>query len=57
MNPPQDFADSNTARDITRSLYPNAQKITMVEHSYDNIVALVDMNYAVAPPLVQKLNA
>ncbi len=50
MNPPQDFADSNTARDITRSLYPNAQKITMVEHSYDNIVALVDMNYAVRFP-------
>lgn len=50
MNLPQNFADVDSARAITHSLYPNAQKITMIEHSADNIVALVDASYAVRFP-------
>jgi aminoglycoside phosphotransferase (APT) family kinase protein len=50
MNPSQDFADNNTARDIAYNLYPNSQEITIVEHSYDNIVALIDTNYAIRFP-------
>jgi aminoglycoside phosphotransferase (APT) family kinase protein len=42
MNLPQNFADVDKAREIALSLYPNAQGITMIEHSADNIVALVD---------------
>jgi len=50
MNLPQNFADIHTAREATQSLYPNAQNITMIEHGYDNIVALVDASYAVRFP-------
>lgn len=50
MNLPQNFADVDTARKITHSLYPDAQNITMIEHSADNIVALVDASWAVRFP-------
>jgi len=50
MKLPQSFADVDTAREITRGLYPNAENINMIEHSYDNIVALVDNQYAVRFP-------
>jgi aminoglycoside phosphotransferase (APT) family kinase protein len=50
MNLPQNYADVETARKATRSLYPEADDITMIEHSYDNIVALVDKRYAVRFP-------
>lgn len=50
MNLPQDFADVDIAREVTRSLYPHAENITMIEHSYDNTVALVDDQYAVRFP-------
>ncbi len=50
MNLPKNFADVDTAREFTRSLYPHTKKITMIEHSYDNIVALVDDRYAVRFP-------
>lgn len=49
MNSPQNFADVDTARKIVDSLYPKTQ-ITMIEHSADNIVALVDTSYAVRFP-------
>ncbi len=50
MHPTQNFADVDTARKIAQSLYPNAEHITMIEHSHDNIVALVDDTYAVRFP-------
>jgi len=50
MNLPQNFADVDTAREIAYSLYPDAQNITMIGHSHDNIVALVDTRYAVRFP-------
>jgi aminoglycoside phosphotransferase (APT) family kinase protein len=49
MDLPQDFADVNTAREIAHSLYPT-QDITMVEHGYDNLVALVGDDFAVRFP-------
>jgi aminoglycoside phosphotransferase (APT) family kinase protein len=50
MNMPQNYADTDTARAIAHKLYPNAQKITMIEHSHDNIVALIDTRFAVRFP-------
>lgn len=50
MNPEQNFTAVDTAREIAQSLYPDAQNITMIEHSHDNIVALVDSNYALRFP-------
>ncbi len=50
MNLPQNFADVDTAREFARGLYPHAEKITMIEHSYDNIVALVDDHYVARFP-------
>lgn len=50
MKSTQDFADVDVAREITQNLYPNAKNITMIEHSYDNVVALVDDKYAVRFP-------
>ena len=50
MNPTQIFADVATAHEIAHNLYPNAQSITMIEHSHENIVALVDSNCAVRFP-------
>jgi aminoglycoside phosphotransferase (APT) family kinase protein len=50
MNMPQKYADTDMARSIAYELYPDAQKITMIEHSYDNIVALVDTHYAIRFP-------
>jgi len=50
MNPTQNFADVDTAQKVAHKLYPNAQKITLIEHSADNIVALVDASYAVRFP-------
>lgn len=44
------FADSDTARKLAHRLYPNALNITMIEHSHDNIVALVDSHYAIHFP-------
>jgi hypothetical protein len=50
MNLPKNFADVDAAREFTLSLYPDAENITMIEHSYDNIVALVDESFAVRFP-------
>jgi aminoglycoside 2''-phosphotransferase len=50
MNLPQTFADIKAAQDFTHSLYPDAKNITMVKHSHDNIVALVDNDFAVRFP-------
>ena len=50
MKLPHEFANANTARELTRSLCPDAKNITLVEHSYDNIVALVNDRYAVRFP-------
>lgn len=50
MQSGQAYADADTAKRIAHELYPNAQSITMVEHSYDNIVALVDSAYAIRFP-------
>lgn len=49
MNLPQKFADVKAAREIARDLYPN-ENIHMIEHSADNIVALVGTRYAVRFP-------
>ncbi len=46
----QSFVDADAAREISHSLYPNASNITLIEHSHDNIVALVDTSYAVRFP-------
>jgi aminoglycoside phosphotransferase (APT) family kinase protein len=50
MNLPKNFADIDTARKIAHDLYPDASNITMIEHSHDNIVALVGTDYAVRFP-------
>ena len=50
MQSGQAYADADTAKRIAHELYPNAQSITMIEHSYDNIVALVDNTYAIRFP-------
>jgi len=50
MNVPQKYADTDMARSISYKLYPDAQKITMIEHSHDNIVALIDSDHAVRFP-------
>jgi aminoglycoside 2''-phosphotransferase len=50
MNIPQSFADVSMAREIAHNLYPDARNITMIEHSHDNIVALIDDTYAVRFP-------
>jgi aminoglycoside phosphotransferase (APT) family kinase protein len=50
MNLPQDFANVDTAREIAHNLYPDTKNITMIEHSADNIVALIDTDYAVRFP-------
>lgn len=50
MDLPQNFADVDTARKIACDLYPNAQGITLVGHSHDNIVVLVDSSHAVRFP-------
>lgn len=38
------FADVDTARQIIKQLYPEAQDIEFIEHGYDNLVGLVDKN-------------
>ncbi len=49
MNLPQKFADVKAAREIAHDLYPN-ESIHMIEHSADNIVALIGTSYAVRFP-------
>lgn len=49
--------DVKTAQQIVHELYPSAESITMVEHGYDNIVALVDYMYAVRFPRDQNAYA
>lgn len=44
------FADRSLAERVARDLYPDAERITFVEHSYDNLVALVDQTYALRFP-------
>jgi hypothetical protein len=44
------FADAELARKTARELYPDAQHITLVDHAYDNIVALIDETYALRFP-------
>jgi aminoglycoside phosphotransferase (APT) family kinase protein len=50
MDIPKNFADINSAREVAHSLYPEAKNITMVEYSYDNIVALIDDQLALRFP-------
>src|SRR2546423_11276818 len=50
MNLPKSYADVSLVREITHRLYPDTQNITVIEHNADNIVALVDTNYAVRFP-------
>lgn len=49
MDIPQHFADAKEAQEIARASYPDAESITMIE-SYDNIVALIDTDYAMRFP-------
>lgn len=44
------FANAKTAKEIAEQAYPSANKITVVEHGYDNIVVLVDEQYALRFP-------
>jgi aminoglycoside phosphotransferase (APT) family kinase protein len=44
------FADIATAEKVIRDLYPNAQDISFVEHSYDNLVGLIDDTYVARFP-------
>lgn len=50
MNLPQNYANVDMAQEIARRLYPDARNITMIKHSADNIVALIDADYAVRFP-------
>lgn len=45
-----EFVDIDRARQIVQDLYPDAHRIEFIEHGYDNIVALVDSNFAVRFP-------
>lgn len=44
------FADKDRALAISRTLYPEAGEYTLVEHGYDNLVVLVDSDYAIRFP-------
>lgn len=44
------FADIEQARQIVHRRYPDARRIEFIEHGYDNVVALVDTNYAIRFP-------
>lgn len=50
MISPTSYADVDVVREIIHKLYPDAQNITIIDHNADNIVALVDANYAVRFP-------
>ncbi len=50
MHSTQEFADKDIAEQIANALYPSAKSISMIEHSYDNIVALIDNSYAIRFP-------
>lgn len=51
MNPANlAFANAKTAKEIAEQTYPSAGKITVVEHGYDNIVVLIDEQYALRFP-------
>ncbi len=50
MSSSKNFADIDKAREISHVLYPDAQDITIIDHGADNIVALVDMRYALQFP-------
>lgn len=41
---------TDLAHKILKEMYPDAKRITLVEHGYDNIVGLVDETYAVRFP-------
>ena len=43
-------ADNDLALELTRDAYPNAKQITLIVHGYDNIVVLVDEQYALRFP-------
>lgn len=49
MNPKTKITPE-TVRNTLKEMYPNAGRITLVEHGYDNIVGLVDETYAVRFP-------
>lgn len=50
MVPETNFADIELARQIVQQRYPDARRIEFIEHGYDNVVALVDTNYAIRFP-------
>lgn len=46
----QTFADAESAKKIIKKLYPDAKQVDFVEHGYDNVVALVDEQFAIKFP-------
>jgi aminoglycoside 2''-phosphotransferase len=44
------FANAELAQVIARALCPDAQRISLVDHGYDNLVVLIDQNYALRFP-------
>lgn len=50
MKLPQNYADIDMAQTIAHRLYPDTQNITMIKHSHDNIVALINTQHVVRFP-------
>ena len=44
------FADENIALDYSKALFPDASNFFLINHGYDNVVILVDANYAIRFP-------
>lgn len=47
------FANTKTATQIIKKLYPDAKNVRFIEHGYDNLVGLVDDKYAFRFPRMQ----
>jgi len=45
-----EFVNEESVKKIIKDLYPNATKVNFINHGYDNIVVLVDEQYAVRFP-------
>lgn len=50
MEETPEFLDIDQARRVVADLYPNAMRVELIEHGYDNVVALVDERYAIHFP-------
>lgn len=44
------FADTKMAEEIARQTYPSASKLTVIDYSYDNIVVLINEQFALRFP-------